>query len=110
MRSVMSSDTSSRTGEPNRRAGQLAFERLQQVLVAIFVDFHIGVAGDAERVVLGDLHPGEQHRQEGGDQLFHREEPHHALDACTAAELDEPIDIVGHFDPGEVLAAVVGMR
>ena len=40
--------------EPHRRpepaAGQLAFERLQQVLVAVLLDLEVGVAGDAERV------------------------------------------------------------
>ena len=66
--------------EPHRGtespAGQLPFERLQQVFVAVLFDLEIRVAGDAERVVLDDLQAGEQHRQERRDQFLHRQEPH----------------------------------
>ena len=50
--------------EPDRRAepapGQLALQRLQQVLVAVLLDLEVGVAGDPEQVVLDDLHAREQ--------------------------------------------------
>ena len=64
--------------EPHRRpepaAGQLAFERLQEVLVAVLLDLDVGVAGDAERVHLGDLHAGEQLAQVRGDQVLDGQE------------------------------------
>ncbi|MGV0601228.1 UDP-glucose 4-epimerase GalE, partial [Mycolicibacterium pulveris] len=34
------------------------FQRLQQVLVAVLLDLEVRVAGDAERVMLHDLHAG----------------------------------------------------
>ena len=99
--------------EPHRGAeppaGQFALERLQQVFVAVLLDLEVRVAGDPERVVLDDLQAGEQHRQERGDQLLHRQEAHHVGRAFAAVELDEAVDVVGHLDSGEVLAAVVGM-
>ena len=106
MFSVMSSATSSRTGEPNRLPGQFPLERLQQIFVAVLFDLEIRIAGDAERMVLDDLQAGEQHRQERRDQLLHRQEPQCAV---AAVQLDEAVDVVGHLDSGEVLAAVVGM-
>ncbi len=64
-----------RRAEPAPR--QLPFQRLQQVLVAVLLDLEVGVAGDPERVVLDDLHAGEQHRQVRRDQVLQRQEPHH---------------------------------
>ena len=53
--------------EPHRRteppSRQFAFERLQQILVAVLFDLEVGVAGDPEGVVLHDLEAGEQHRR-----------------------------------------------
>ena len=64
--------------EPHRRAepaaGQLAFQRLQQVLVAVLVDLQVGVAGDPERRALDDLHAGEQLAEVGGDQVLDGQE------------------------------------
>ena len=54
------SSTSRRTGGPNRRRMQLLLERLEQVLGVVLLDLEVLVAGDAERVVLQDLHAGEQ--------------------------------------------------
>ena len=71
--------------QPHRRtepaARQFAFQRLQQILVAVLFDLEVGVAGDAERVVLDDLQAGEQHRQEGRDQFLHRQEARLAVAA-----------------------------
>jgi hypothetical protein len=95
--------------EAHRRAEtparQLSLERLQQIFVAIFLDLEIRIASDAERVVLDDLETGEQHRQERRDQFLHRQK---ARFTAAAVELDEAIDVVGHFDSSEVLTAVVG--
>ncbi len=48
--------------EAHRRAEsapcQFTFQRLQQIFVAVFLDLHVGVAGDAEDVMLDDLHAG----------------------------------------------------
>ena len=109
----MSSAISSRTGDPNRLRAQFSFERLQQVLVTVLFDLVVGVAGDAERVVLHDFHAGEEHRKEGGDQFFHRQIPDHPRPslpsvAPTAFEFDEAVDVVGHLDPGEMLAPSSG--
>ena len=64
--------------QPHRRAepapGQLAFQRLQQVLVAVLVDLQLGVAGDPEQVVLDHLHAGEELAQVDGDELLDRQE------------------------------------
>ena len=90
-------------------ARQFPLERLQQVFVAVLFHFEIRVTGNAERVVLDDFHAWEKHRQERGDQLLHRQEPHHVRRAFAGAQLDEAIDIVGHLDSGEVLSTVVGM-
>jgi hypothetical protein len=54
----MSSTTSSRTAGPEAAPGQLALQRLQQVLVPVLLDLDVGVAGDAERVVPDHLEAG----------------------------------------------------
>ena len=54
-------------------AGQLALERLQQVLVAVLLDLDVGVAGDPEDVVRDDLEAREQLRQVGADELLERQ-------------------------------------
>lgn len=99
--------------QPHRRAEsaarQFAFESLQQILVAILFDLEVGVAGDPECVVLDDLQPREQHRQERRDEFLHRQEPHHGRPVGRSAQLNEAPDVVGHLDPGEVLPAVLGM-
>lgn len=104
--------------EPHRRAEapprQLPFQRLQQIFVAVLLDLHVGVAGDAERVVFDDLHAREQQRQERRDQFLHRQKPDDAAVFALGArsrrrEFNEAIDVVGHLDAGEVLAAVLGL-
>ena len=104
---------SHRRTEPPAR--QFPFQRLQQVLVAVLFNLVVGVAGDAESVMLDDVHTREQHRQERGDQLLHRQVSDHrrvsfaALCTVAAFEFDEAINVVGHLDPGEVLTAVIGL-
>ncbi len=70
--------------QPDRRAepapGQLALQRLEQVLVAVLVDLEVGVAGDPEQVALDHLHAGEQLPEVGGDQVLDRQEPGAAAD------------------------------
>ena len=47
--------------------------------------------------------------QERGDQLLHRQEPHHVGGTFAGRQLEEAVDVVGHLDSREVLAAVVGL-
>ena len=84
---------------------------MQQVLVAVLFDLVVRVAGNAECVVLDDLHAREQHRKEGRDQLFGWQVADYGppVGLLGAVEFDEAIDVVGHLDPGEVLCAVVGL-
>ena len=74
--------------EPHRgaepAAGQLALERLQQVLVAVLLDLDVGVAGDAEDVVGDDLEPREQLLQVDADELLERQPAGHALARARA--------------------------
>ena len=51
---------SHRRAEPPAR--QFPFQRLQQVFVAVLFDLVVGVAGDAEGVMLNDFHAREKHR------------------------------------------------
>ena len=91
---------------PEPAPGQFPFECLQQVFVAV-LDVHVGIAGDPERVLFDDLHPGEQHRKEGGDEFFQGQEPDRLV-VANPLQLHEPVDVVGHLHAGEVLAAVLG--
>ncbi len=52
---------------------QLVLDRLQQV-VGLVGDREVGVAGDAEDVVVDDLHAGEQPVEVLGDQILERDE------------------------------------
>ena len=64
--------------EPDRRAEpaalQLLLERLEQVLGVVLLDLEVLVAGDPERVVLQDLHAGEELVEVGGDDVLERDE------------------------------------
>ncbi len=110
MFSVMSSDDL----EAHRRAEaaprQFSLERLQQILVAVLFDLEVGVAGDAERVVLDDVQAGEQHRRGTPRSAPPSAGTAPPSDVAFAArQFDEAVDVVGHLDSGEVLAAVVGL-
>ena len=80
---------------------------MQQVFVAV-LDIHIGVAGDPEGIPFDDLHPGKQGWQKRRDEFLGRQEANGFVVAVGGVEADEPVDVVGHLHPGEVLAAVVG--
>ena len=53
---------------------QLPLQGLEQVLRVVLLDLEVLVAGDAEQVVLEDVHPGEQHVEMLGDQVLERNE------------------------------------
>ena len=89
-------------GRPELAPHQLALERLQEVLVAVLLDLEVGVARDAEQVVLDDLHAREQHRQVLGDEVLDRQEL--GLDGRLRHD-HEARDVVGHLDPREALRA-----
>ena len=59
-------------------------------------------------MALDDFHTGEQRRQEGADEFFHRQETDGRHLRIGAVDSDEPVDVVGHLHPREVLTAVVG--
>ena len=83
---------------------KLLLDRLQQV-VGLVGDVVVGVAGDPEERVVGDLHPGEQRAQVGGDQVLERDQRGPRL-----ADLHEPPEqLLRHLHPGEHLGALVGI-
>ena len=92
---------SHRGAEP--ASGQFPLQLLQQVLVAVFLDLQVGVAGHPERLLLHHFHAGEQLLEVRGDQILQRKEV-----VGAAPHLDEPVDVVGHLHPGEALTA--GLR
>ena len=96
-----------RRAEP--AAGQLAFQRLQQVLVAVLLDLEVGVAGDPEGVVLDDLHAGEQHRQERRDQLLHRQERATPPGPSRGPSSTKRSTLSGTLTRAKCCAAVVGL-
>ena len=59
-----------RRAEP--AAQQLLLERLDEVLGLVLLDLDVLVAGDAERVVLEDLHAGEEVAEVVGDEVLER--------------------------------------
>ena len=63
-------------GRAEPAAQQLLLERLDEVLGLVLVDLDVFVAGDAEDVVVEDLHAGEQVAEVVGDQVFERDEAH----------------------------------
>ena len=107
---------------PEAAAGQLALERLQEVLVAVLLDVEVGVAGHPEHVVLGDGHALEEAVEVLGDEVLDGEEPHLVVEVDPAgtravvdgrlagrlgADPDQARDVVGHLDPREVLGAAL---
>ena len=91
------SSTSRRTGGPKRRRISSRLQRLQQVLGVVLLDLEVLVAGHAERVVLQDLHAGEQLVEVRGDDVLERDEALRRR-ASTNRGQDRR-----HLDAGEVL-------
>ena len=96
--------------EPHRRAepaaGELAFERLQQVLVAVVVDLEFGVAGHPEQVVLDDAACRRTAAPRCAAISSSSGRNRHACPGVAADE-DKPRHVVGHLDAGEELRAAV---
>ena len=77
-------DTSTRITSPNRRRLQLGLDCFEEI-VGVVGHLEVGVASDAEQNLLGDLHPGEERRQEVGDHRFERHEPLARIDESVEA-------------------------
>ena len=58
---------------------QFFFERLQQVLGLVLFNGDVFVTSDPERMVVNDLHAGEEHFQVLGNEIFEQDEPVLAL-------------------------------
>ena len=82
---------------------QPLLERLDEVLGLVLLDLDVLVAGDAELVVLEDLHAGEQVAEVVGDEVFERDEAHAA--GTVIRELHEPGEQRRHLDARELDAA-----
>ena len=99
--------------EAHRRAEaaprELPLHGLEQVLVAVFLDLEIGVAGDPEQVPVDHLHTGEHLTEMGPDQLLQRQEGRERRTATVliAVYPHQPWHVVGHLYPGEALDAAV---
>ena len=89
-------DTSTRTTSPNAPAPELRLDGLEQV-VGVVGELEVHVARDPEHRTLGDLHPGEQRREEVRDHRLERD-PQRFL-----ADRDEAGEPLGDLDAGEPL-------
>ena len=93
-------------GRAEPAAQQFLLERLQQVLGVVLFDLDVLVAGDAEGVVLQDLHAGEQLVQVDRDDLFEGDEPGHPPGhgaGTRAVDGDQARQLVRDLDAGEEL-------
>ena len=95
-----------RAGQPRATAAgpQQRLERDEQVVGLVDLDLDVGVARDAEGVVLDDRHPREQPVEVGGDHLLERHEP------ASAGELEEPGQERRDLDPREAAHAGLSGR
>jgi hypothetical protein len=84
--------------------GQLPLQGLQEVLVAVLLHLEVGVAGHPEKVVLDDLHAGEERAEVPGDEVLEREEP---VRPAARLDGDQPGHVVGHLDAGEQLRPAI---
>ena len=91
---------------PEPPAGQLALQRLQQVLVAVLLDLDVGVAGHPEQVVGHDVQAREELREVGGDEVLERQEGRRPVGRPDG---HEPGHVVRDLHPGEVGQAGVGI-
>ena len=96
-------------GRPEPAAQQLLLERLDEVLGLVFVDLDVFVAGDAEDVVVEDLHAGEQVAEVVGDEVFERDEAQ-LVDALAPVDAHEARQHLRHLEAGELLLARAGLR
>ena len=64
-------------------AQQLGLERLDEVLGLVLFDHHVLVAGEAEGVVIEDLHPGEEIAEVVRDEVLERQVAHRVAVART---------------------------
>ena len=69
----------------------------QEVRGVVLVNREVGVPGDTEHVVLGDLHRREETLQMGSDHLFYRHE------TLRIGERDESRQQRRHLDPSDAL-------
>ncbi len=96
--------------EPDRRpepaAQQLGLERLDEVLGLVLLDHDVLVAREPERVVIEDLHAGEEVVEVVGDELFEREVAH---GVAVARDVHEPREHRRHLEAGELLASGLGV-
>ena len=81
-----------------RALAEHVLHRGEEVL-GVVGELEVGVAGDAERVVLEHLHAGEQRVEVRGDHLLERDE------ARAAGHRDEAGEQRRHLDPREALLA-----
>ena len=79
---------------------QHGLDGLEEVLVLV-VELEVGVAGDAERHVVEDLHAREQPAEVRGDHLLERHE------ATAVRQRHEPGKDRGDLHPGEALHAAL---
>ena len=89
-------------GPVEAAAAQLHLDGFEQVVGLLLLDREVGVAGDAERRRLLDLHAGEQAVEMGDDELLGGE-------VATLVDRHEAREQVGHLDPGEALLAALGV-
>ena len=102
----MSAPTSTPHDLAEAAAAQLVLDRLQQV-VGLVGDREVGVAGDAEDVVVDDLHAREQRVEVVGDHVLERDERvgrrrsatkrgSISFGTFTRANVSAPVDRVAH--------------
>ena len=102
----MSSATSRRTAGPNRRRTSSRSRACSRSSSRSSSTSKSALRVTRNRVVLDDLHAGEQHRQVGGDQVLERQ----VLRLVRGLRDDhEARHVVGHLDPGEALDLAVGV-
>ena len=89
-------------GRAEPAAEQFLLEGLDEVLGFVLLDLDILVPGDAEHVVLEDLHAGEQVAEVVGDEVFERDEAHLAA-RSPRVELHEAGQHLRHLEPRELL-------
>ena len=83
---------------------ELLLERLDEVLGLVLLDLDVFVAGDAEHVVLHDLHAGEEVAEVVRDEVFEGDVAR-VLDRLAGVDAHEARQHLRNLDAGELLAA-----